>query len=83
MTAILSVETSEDGFVGRMEMSEGMTDWSHVSFVATSGLRVLPANFFLHGEKVRIYIRVLLVSVPAPPSHVQAGTRPLLPRKLA
>ena len=83
MTAILSVETSEDGFVGRMEMSEGMTDWSHISVVGTSGLRILTTNLFLHGEKVRICIRVLLVSVPATPGHIQTRTRPLLASKLA
>ena len=83
MTAVIIVKTSEDGFVGSMEMSEGMTDWNHVSVVGTSGLRIFTTNLFLHGEKVRIYIRALLVSVPTTPSHVQAGTRPLLASKLA
>ena len=83
MTAVLFVKTDENGFVGGMEMGEGMTDWGHVSVVATSGLRVLTTNLFLHGEKVRICIRVLFISVPAPPSHVQTGTRSLLASKLA
>ena len=83
MTAVIIVKTSEDGFVGSMEMSEGMTDWSHISVVGTSGLRILTTNLFLHGEKVRICIRVLLVSVPATPGHIQTGTRSLLASKLA
>ena len=70
MTAILVIKTSEDGFVGSMEMGEGMTDWSHISVIGTSGLRILTTNLFLHGEKVRICIRILLVSVPATPSHI-------------
>jgi hypothetical protein len=83
MTAVLFIKTGENRFGGRMEMSEGMPDWGHISVVATSGLQILTTNLFLHGEKVRICIRVLLVSVPAPPSHVQTGTSPLFASKLA
>ena len=56
MTAILLVEVGEDGFIGGMEMSKGLTDGGDTGVVSTSRLLVLVTNLLVHREKVWICI---------------------------
>ena len=79
MVPVVLIKFREQGFVLSVNNGKGLTDRSNQGAVFPTRIVVCLADFPMHGDEVRIDVRIALVPVPSAPSHEEARFRPLFP----